>query len=78
MPIIYISGDSGQEWLSKGVPRSVMIAKPFVPAQLITAVTTLISGVDTNRSSADGRDPIGKKGGDHRARGALRGMGRAD
>jgi DNA-binding response OmpR family regulator len=80
MPIIYISGDSGQEWLSKGVPRSVMIAKPFVPAQLITAVAALISDVDTNRSSADVREihPIGKKGGDHRDRGALRGMGRAD
>jgi DNA-binding response OmpR family regulator len=80
MAVIYISGDSGQEWLSQGVPRSVMIAKPFVPAQLITAVATLISDVDTHRSSADVREThsISKKGADHRARGALRGMGRAN
>jgi DNA-binding response OmpR family regulator len=43
MPVIYISGDSGDEWSSKGVPKSVMIAKPFVPAQLVTAVSTLIT-----------------------------------
>jgi len=51
MPVVYISGDSGHEWPSKGVPTSVLIAKPFVIAQLITAVSTLVTTADTHRSS---------------------------
>jgi len=49
MPIVYISGDSAHEWASKGVPRSVIIAKPFAPAQLVTAVSVLINESDTHR-----------------------------
>jgi DNA-binding response OmpR family regulator len=49
MPIIYMSGDSAQDWSSKGVPSSLMIAKPFAPAQLITAISTLIAGTDSHR-----------------------------
>jgi DNA-binding response OmpR family regulator len=51
MPVVYISGDSGHEWSSKGVPNSVMIMKPFPPVQLVTAVSTLITSADTSRSS---------------------------
>src|SRR3954447_17615764 len=29
MPVVYMSGDSAQHWASKGVPNSVMVAKPF-------------------------------------------------
>ena len=46
MPIVYMSGDSAHEWASKGVPGSVMLAKPFAPAQLVTAVSTLITEAD--------------------------------
>ena len=46
MPVIYMSGDSAQDWSSQGVPNSVMIAKPFVPAQLITAIATLLNKSD--------------------------------
>jgi DNA-binding response OmpR family regulator len=49
MPVVYVSGDSGDEWASKGVPNSVMIIKPFVAAQLITAVSTLITDADVHR-----------------------------
>ncbi|MBV1800412.1 response regulator [Siccirubricoccus sp. G192] len=45
MPVVYISGDSGSDWSSKGVPNSVMLAKPFAIAQLITAVSTLLNEV---------------------------------
>jgi DNA-binding response OmpR family regulator len=54
IPIVYISGDRGHEWVSNGVARSVMIAKPFLPAQLITTICALISDGDTNRTAADG------------------------
>lgn len=43
LPVIYMSGDSGHEWSAHGVPESVMLQKPFVMAQLITAVTTLLN-----------------------------------
>jgi DNA-binding response OmpR family regulator len=49
MPLVYVSGDSADEWVSKGVPNSVMIMKPFVAAQLITAVSTLITEADIHR-----------------------------
>ncbi len=46
MPVVYMSGDSGFEWPSKGVPGSVLLAKPFAPAQLVTAVAALITAAD--------------------------------
>jgi DNA-binding response OmpR family regulator len=51
MPVIYMSGGSGNDWSSRGVPESVMIAKPFVPVQLITAVSTLITNADIHRQA---------------------------
>jgi DNA-binding response OmpR family regulator len=47
-PIVYMSGDSAADWTSKGVPNSIMLAKPFAPAQLVTAVSNLLnSGTPT-------------------------------
>ena len=47
-PIIYMSGVSAAEWSSKGVPNSIMLQKPFAPAQLVTAVANLLnSGTPT-------------------------------
>lgn len=43
MPVVYMSGDSAAEWASKGVPDSVMIAKPFVVAQIVTAIAALLN-----------------------------------
>lgn len=43
MPVLYISGDSAHEWAAKGVPGSVMVAKPFYPAEVVTAVSTLLT-----------------------------------
>src|SRR5882762_9059889 len=35
-------------WASKGVPNSIMLTKPFAPAQLVTAVSQLLnSGTPT-------------------------------
>jgi DNA-binding response OmpR family regulator len=42
-PIIYMSGDSADDWGSKGVPNSIMLEKPFAPAQLVTAVSQLLN-----------------------------------
>lgn len=43
MPVVYMTADSAKEWASQGVPGSVLVQKPFVSAQLIQAVTTLIN-----------------------------------
>ena len=42
-PIIYISGANVADWPSKGVPNSIMLQKPFAPAQLLTAVSQLLN-----------------------------------
>jgi hypothetical protein len=31
------------DWASKGVPHSIMLAKPFAPAQLVTALANLLN-----------------------------------
>jgi CheY-like chemotaxis protein len=47
-PVVYMSGDSAEDWASKGVPNSIMLSKPLAPAQLITAVSQLLnSGTPT-------------------------------
>jgi len=43
LPIIYITGKAAEEWSSKGVPNSVLLTKPFAPAQLVTAVSQLLN-----------------------------------
>ena len=43
MPIVFMSGDSAHEWASRGVPGSVILPKPFAPAQLVTAVSMLVT-----------------------------------
>jgi DNA-binding response OmpR family regulator len=47
-PVVYMSGASAAEWTSKGVPNSIMLEKPFAPAQLVTAIANLLnSGTPT-------------------------------
>ncbi|MFC3324085.1 response regulator [Mesorhizobium cantuariense] len=43
IPVIYVSGDSASDWHAQGVPGSVMIQKPFVLVQIITALSTLLN-----------------------------------
>jgi CheY-like chemotaxis protein len=42
-PIIYTTGVSAPDWPALGVPNSVLLAKPFAPAQLITAISQLLN-----------------------------------
>lgn len=43
MPVLYMTGTQGEEWASKGVPNSILLAKPFAPAQIVTAVAQLLN-----------------------------------
>ena len=42
-PIIYMTGAAAEEWASEGVPNSILLQKPFAPAQLVTAVSQLLN-----------------------------------
>ncbi|MGC2812320.1 MAG: response regulator [Bradyrhizobium sp.] len=42
-PVVYMSGDSAEDWSSRGVPDSIMLSKPFAPAQLVTAVSQVLN-----------------------------------
>jgi DNA-binding response OmpR family regulator len=42
-PVVYMSGRHADDWAAKGVPNSIMLAKPFAPAQLVTAVSHLLN-----------------------------------
>jgi DNA-binding response OmpR family regulator len=42
-PVVYMTGAAADEWASQGVPNSILLAKPFAPAQLVTAVAQLLN-----------------------------------
>jgi DNA-binding response OmpR family regulator len=42
-PVVYVTGAAADEWASQGVPNSILLAKPFAPAQLVTAVAQLLN-----------------------------------
>jgi DNA-binding response OmpR family regulator len=43
MPVVYMTGDSGHEWRAEGVADSLMVLKPFEPAQVVAAVSSLLA-----------------------------------
>lgn len=43
IPIIYVSGDSASDWTVHGVPGSTMLQKPYAEAQVLTAMSTLVT-----------------------------------
>ena len=42
-PIVYMTGAAAGDWPSHGVPNSILLEKPFAPAQLVTAVSQLLN-----------------------------------
>jgi DNA-binding NtrC family response regulator len=43
LAVIYMTGNSGHQYASNGVPNSIILPKPFAPAQLISAVAQLLN-----------------------------------
>jgi CheY-like chemotaxis protein len=43
MPVVYMTGEAADDWTSQGVPNSILITKPFAPAQLVTAISQLLN-----------------------------------
>jgi DNA-binding response OmpR family regulator len=42
-PVVYMTGAAADDWASRGVPNSILLAKPFAPAQLVIAVSNLLN-----------------------------------
>jgi CheY-like chemotaxis protein len=42
-PVIYMTGAAADQWPVQGVPNSILLAKPFAPAQLVTAISQLLN-----------------------------------
>lgn len=46
LPVVYMTGDSSVEWAANGVPHSIVLTKPFAPAQVVTAVAQLLNAIE--------------------------------
>ncbi|WP_454633718.1 response regulator [Bradyrhizobium cenepequi] len=42
-PVIYMTGTAADDWARLGVPNSILLTKPFAPAQLVTAIAQLLN-----------------------------------
>ena len=42
-PIVYMTGIGKDEWGLRAVPNSILMTKPFAPAQLVTALSQLLN-----------------------------------
>lgn len=42
IPVIYVSGDSAAEWPLHGVPKSIMVPKPYETTQILTAISSAL------------------------------------
>ena len=54
LPVIYVTGDSAHEWPAQGVPQSVVVPKPFAPAQITVALAGLMNVVEAGKLPAQG------------------------
>lgn len=42
VPVVYITGAAAERWEAQGVPESVLLKKPFTPADLVTVIQQLL------------------------------------
>jgi DNA-binding response OmpR family regulator len=49
-PIVYMTAAAANDWASHGVPNSVLLEKPFAPAQVVTAVSQLLNAAPPSQS----------------------------
>ena len=43
IPVVYMTGAAADQWPSHGVPGSILLQKPFAPAQVVTAIAQLLN-----------------------------------
>lgn len=42
LPVVYVTGDSGHEWRTRGVAGSLLLLKPFTPLQVMERLRIMI------------------------------------
>jgi DNA-binding response OmpR family regulator len=42
-PVVYMTGAAADKWPVLGVPNSILLQKPFAPAQVVAAVSQLLN-----------------------------------
>jgi DNA-binding response OmpR family regulator len=52
LPVVYTSGYAADDWPAHGVPSSLIVRKPYAPAQVITAISTLINSASSQSAAA--------------------------
>jgi len=55
--VIYVSGDSGAEWHSRGVPGSLFVQKPFAGSRIVAAVAAALGPSGASALDLDVRAP---------------------
>jgi two-component system OmpR family response regulator len=50
LAVLYVSGESVDNWTAEGVPNSLILQKPYAEAQLMTAIASLLIEAVPQRS----------------------------
>jgi CheY-like chemotaxis protein len=53
VPVLYLTSTAAAEWTAKGVPGSMLVQKPFTPAQIITGMSRLLNTGDVAAAIRD-------------------------
>ncbi|MCG2641477.1 MULTISPECIES: response regulator [Bradyrhizobium] len=51
-PVVYMTGGAADKWPVLGVPNSILLQKPFAPAQVVSAVSQLLNQDSQQRGPA--------------------------
>nr|WP_246570818.1 response regulator [Bradyrhizobium liaoningense] len=51
-PVVYMTGGASDKWPVLGVPHSILLQKPFAPAQVVAAVSQLLNAGSQQTSPA--------------------------
>ncbi len=51
VPVLYVTSTAAAEWTARSVPGSLLVQKPFDPAQIITGMSRLLNPGDTPDSN---------------------------
>jgi hypothetical protein len=47
-----MTGLYAEDWAAQGVPKSLLVQKPFAPAQIITGIATLLNASSSTLGAA--------------------------
>jgi len=51
LPVVYATADGATDWPVQGVPHSLLIQKPYSPAQPVTCISTLLTKAGARKAA---------------------------